>query len=245
MRDVVILAGGKGTRLAPYTTVLPKPLLPVGDRPILQIVVQQLRHFGFRRLILAVRHLDGLLRSYFGDGSEFDVELSYCKEDRPLGTVGPLRLMMDELSEEFLLMNGDVLTDLDFRRFFETHRESGCALSLCRHQREVAVSEGVLEVDAVGRITRFEEKPTFNLWVSMGVYALNRSVLRWIPDDGPFGMDQLVAAMLRDGAPVNTYGHEGEWYDIGSSGDLERAKAAFTADPEHFLGEQRLVAGVA
>ena len=245
---VVILAGGQGSRLKPYTTVLPKPLIPVCDVPILEVMIHQLRNEGFEHLILAVNHHEGLLRSYFDDGSEFGVQITYSKEDRALGTIGPLHLVGDRLTEHFLVMNGDLLTDLSFRALLDAHIGRGAALDesgggdagrgsvtvgTCR--RTVQIGDGVVQTDGEGQITHFSEKPAISFWISNGIYAMSRSVLEFIPRNRPFGMDELVPAMLARGLPVQTYCHEGEWYDIGCAEDLERATVAFAERREKFL----------
>ena len=242
---VVILAGGQGARLKPYTTVLPKPLIPVGDVPILEVIVHQLRHFGFRRLILAVNYCDGLLRSYFGDGKTLGVDVSYSKEEQPLGTVGPLHLMADQLPDSFLVMNGDILTGLNYRECLEWHQRSGHKLTVATFNRRIDIADGVVEFDAANTMTSFREKPTLSMWVSLGVYAMNRSILDLVPTDRPFGMDELVGKMLERKVPINTYPHDGEWYDIGSPQDLERANEAFAARRETFVYPEHQLAGTA
>jgi NDP-sugar pyrophosphorylase family protein len=241
----VILAGGRGTRLKPFTKVLPKPLIPVGDVPILEIVIRQLSHFGFRRLIMAVNYREGLLRSYFGSGAAFGVGITYSKEDEPLGTIGPLHLVADQLPDSFLVMNGDILTRLDYRACMTSHRESGAKLTLGVFNRPIKVADGVVEFDQHSRLTAFSEKPTIYKWISLGVYAMNRSVLEFVPRNRPFGMDQLVAALLERGEPVHVHRHEGEWYDIGSPKDLKRATEVFTRRPTDFLYATPELIGVA
>lgn len=233
--SVFILAGGQGSRLKPYTTVLPKPLIPVCDVPICEVLIHQLRDAGFRRIILGVNHHEGLVRSYFGDGRSMGVEIEYSRENAPLGTVAPLRLAADRLTDNFLVMNGDLLTDVDFRAMLKAHIAGGCVLTVGTYQRSLQIGDGVIDADDRGQITAFREKPAMNFWISMGVYAMRRSVLDWIPDNQPFGMDTLVLAMLAKGEPVNTFRHEGEWYDIGSPGDLERAAVAFAQRRHRFL----------
>ncbi len=242
---VVILAGGRGSRLKPYTSVLPKPLIPVCDVPILEILVHQLRSQGFRRLILAVNHHEGLLRSYFGDGSAFGVDVSYSKERRALGTIGPLHLVADRLPEHFLVMNGDLLTDMSFRTCLDRHVLSRRSLTVGTSFRVVRIGDGVIETNDASEITGFREKPTMRFRISNGVYAMSRSVLDYVRTDRPFGMDELVLAMLRDGAPVGTQHHEGEWYDIGCAADLERANVAFAGNRTRFLATGSEMVGVA
>lgn len=233
--SVVILAGGQGRRLKPYTTVLPKPLVPVCDVPILEVLIHQLRNEGFHHLILAVNRHEGLLRAYFGDGSEFGVQITYSKEARLLGTIGPLHLVSDMLGEHFLVMNGDLLTDLRFRACLDTHAASGGILTVGTCRRTVQIGDGVIETDTQGQITGFREKPSINLWISNGVYAMSRAVLEFIPQDRPFGMDELILTLLRAHVPVQTHRHEGEWYDIGCADDLDRANAAFSTRREQFF----------
>jgi len=233
--SVVILAGGQGSRLKPYTTVLPKPLIPVCDVPILEIVIQQLRDQGFHRLHLAVNRHEALVRSYFDDGRALGVEIIYSKEDRALGTIGPLRLICDQLSENFLVMNGDLLTDVSFREVLSAHLASRQILTVGTCRRSVRIGDGVMDIDASGRVTGFREKPAITFWISNGIYAMSRKVVEFIPRGRPFGMDELILTLLGKGVEVNTFRHDGEWYDIGSAEDLERANQAFSVHRERFL----------
>jgi len=242
---VVILAGGEGSRLKPYTNVLPKPLIPVGDVPILEVVIQQLRHAGFTRLFLAVNYLDGLIRSYFRNGEDLGVSIAYSKEKRPLGTIGPLHLVADSLPESFLVMNGDILTDLDYRTCLDAHKRSNTELTLVTFERRLDVGFGVAHVDERNAVTGFQEKPAISLSVVAGVYAMNRAVLAHVPGDRAFGIDDLVLTMLKAGLRVNNYGHRGEWYDIGRQPDLERANDAFARRRHKFLRRENELAGVA
>lgn len=229
-RRAVILAGGRGSRLAPYTTVLPKPLLPVGDRAILDVVVRQLHRAGFDELTLAVGHLAHLIAAVFGDGENHGVRIEYHEEATPRGTAGPLATI-DGLDETFLMLNGDVLTTLDFRAFMDAHRAAGNALTIATHRREVYVDYGVLHAEGNGgpteRVTGYEEKPTLVYTVSMGVYALEPSVRRLVPADAPFDLPDLVQALLDAGEPVGSYPYDGYWQDIGRHDDYEQAIAEF------------------
>lgn len=220
----VILAGGRGTRLAPYTTVFPKPLMPVGDMPILEILVRQLRHAGVTRLTLAVGHLAALLQAYFGDGDRFGVPIDYSLEQEPLGTAAPLRLITG-LDETFFVMNGDLLTDLDFGAFVYAHRRAGAAMSVGAYRRDVRIDLGVLDVGPDDVITKYTEKPTHSFLVSMGVYVMEPSVLRHIPDREPFDLPELVKAVLGAGDVARAHVHDGYWLDIGRPDDYERAQA--------------------
>ncbi|HEU4698112.1 MAG TPA: sugar phosphate nucleotidyltransferase [Gemmatimonadales bacterium] len=221
--EAVILAGGKGTRLRPYTTTLPKPLMPVGERPILEIILGQLRRAGVGRVTIAVNHMADLIMAFFGDGRKFGLEIAYSMEDQPLGTVAPLRLI-ESLPERFLVMNGDVLTDLDYADLYRAHERAGAPLTIATYRRDVRIDFGVLEVDpATSRLTGFREKPAYHFDVSMGIYGFCRSVLEIVPADRPFGLDDLVLGMLARGMPVNAYPFDGYWLDIGRPDDYDRA----------------------
>lgn len=184
----VILAGGKGTRLRPYTVVLPKPLVPVGDMPVMEILVRQLAAQGFRRVTVAVGHLAELIQTFFGDGSKWGLKIDYSIEDRALGTIGPLKLI-GGLAGDFLVMNGDLLTDLDFRRLVAFHRSRKAALTVASYWRNVKVDFGVLRANEHGHVIGFDEKPRIGYLVSMGVYVLNERVLGLIPQGELFGFD--------------------------------------------------------
>jgi NDP-sugar pyrophosphorylase family protein len=221
----VILAGGKGTRLYPYTVSLPKPLVPIGERPIVEIMLRQLRRAGVVEATVSVGHLAELMMSFLGDGKSLGVAIDYVREDKPLGTVGPLRLVRD-LPENFLLMNGDVLTDLDYRALFEGHVASGAAVSISTYHKKVNVDLGVLVSDN-GRVTKYVEKPTYVYDVSMGVYALNRSVLGRIPEGEYFDFPMLINALLDAGQFVRAVPFDGIWLDIGRPADYEEAQRTF------------------
>lgn len=222
----MILAGGKGTRLAPFTTVLPKPLMPIGDRAILDVVVRQLGQHGFSEMTFAVGYLAHLIRAVFGDGSEHGVTIDYHVEDEPLGTAGPLATV-EGLEETFLAMNGDILTTLDYGLLFDNHRESGNVLTIATHRRTVRSEYGVLEVDAgagpVLPVTGYEEKPEVPYIVSMGIYVLEPEALAHIPAGRRFDIPDLVLALLQAGKPVGSYLFDGYWLDIGRHDDYMQA----------------------
>lgn len=229
-RRAVILAGGKGSRLSPYTTVLPKPLLPVGDRAILDVVVHQLRDFGFHEVTLAVGHLAHLVRAVMGDGSRLGVSIDYHEEPKPLGTVGPLATI-EGLDESFLVMNGDVLTALDYASLLEIHRESGNALTIASHRRVVSTDYGVLHLEGenggTARVTDFEEKPEIPYIVSMGVYALEPRALDHLDKDEYLDLPELVMRLLAAGDGVGSFLYDGYWLDIGRHEDYEKAIVEF------------------
>ncbi len=218
----VILAGGLGTRLRPYTVVLPKPLMPIGQYPILEVVVRQLARHGFRKVTMAVNHQAGLIKAFFGDGARWGLEIDYSLESVPLSTVGPLKLVKD-LPEQFLLMNGDVLTDLNFREFCDAHVSAGRLFTIAAAPRTHVVDYGVLEVDGENRLCRFNEKPIHRYLVSMGVYVVNRSLVERVPPDVKYGFDDLMRDMLARGEPVHVEPYDGYWLDIGRPDDYERA----------------------
>lgn len=230
----VILAGGKGTRLAPYTTILPKPLMPVGDMPIVEIVIRQLAHHGFDDLTLAVGHLAELLMAYCGDGSKFNLKLDYSREDQPLGTAGPLALVPN-LRDTFLVMNGDLLTTLDYSAMLEHHRERGVIATVACYQRDVKIDLGVIEVSPENWVLNYIEKPTYHYTVSMGIYIFEAAILNYIPRGEHLDLPELVKKLLGGGQRVNVYNFDGYWLDIGRHDDYEAAIEEFARHRQDFL----------
>jgi len=235
MTDVVVLAGGRGTRLAPYTTVLPKPLMPIGDMPVLEILLRRLARADLRTVHLAVGHLAELIEAYFGDGSRFGVELRYWREDEPLGTAGPLA-EIEPTSERLLVMNGDLLTTLDFRELLDAHTASGAAANIGIHRREVPIEFGVVRLDG-NAITGFEEKPTLSYDVSMGVYVFERAAVELVPARTRFDFPDLVHLILERGLAMNAYVSSAFWLDIGRHEDYELAVHRFEELRAELLGE--------
>jgi NDP-sugar pyrophosphorylase family protein len=225
-KKAVILAGGKGSRLGPYTTVLPKPLLPVGDRAILDVVVHQLRSHGFTELTFAVGYLAHLIEAVFGDGSNHGVSIDYHMEREPLGTAGALATI-EGLDETFLAMNGDVLTTLDYRSLFNAHRASGNVLTIATHRRVVRTEYGVIHLDGqVGEttaVTGYEEKPDIPYIVSMGVYVAEPAVLDYVEAGSVLDIPELVLRLLANRQRVGSFLYDGYWLDIGRHEDYERA----------------------
>jgi NDP-mannose synthase len=232
----VILAGGRGTRLAPYTSILPKPLLPIGDRAILEIVIEQLARHGLNDVVISVGHLGHLIRAVFDNGrlaarnGTGTTRISYVYEEQPLGTAGSLRLVSG-LDSNFLVMNGDLLTTLDYTDVLRWHRESGNVLTIAAKRRGIKVDYGVLHLGrdggSVTSVVGYEEKPEFVSTVSMGIYALEPRALDFIPADRAFDFPELVQALLDAGEPVGAYQYDGLWFDIGRPDDYERAVAAW------------------
>lgn len=224
---VVILAGGKGVRLRPYTSALPKPLVPIGEEyAILDIILRQLTAQGFTRVTLAVGHLSPLIRAFVGDGTRWGLAVDYTEEVTPLSTIGPLFSIRDRLPEHFLVMNGDVLTTLDYADVLARHSVSDVPLTVATAPRVVKIDFGVLEAQA-GRITGFREKPLLSYLVSMGVYALSRSAITAYPEGMAFGFDDLVLDLLAKDTPPAVFEFDGYWLDIGRPDDYDEANARF------------------
>ena len=233
----VVLAGGKGARLAPYTTILPKPLMPIGDMPILEIILQQMKKAGITEVILTVGHLAELLRAFFNDGERFGLKIEYSIEEEPLGTAGPLSLVASSLGETFLVANGDVLTTLDLRDLVSAHRQSGAIATIASHTRLVNIDLGVLQVDCSDELTGYVEKPTFDYLVSMGIYVFEPQVLQYIPYNNYLDFPELVLTMIGDGERVMSYRFDGYWQDLGRPDDYEQAVQEFDRLRPQILGE--------
>jgi NDP-sugar pyrophosphorylase family protein len=218
---VVILAGGRGTRLLPYTTVFPKPLMPIGDVPILEIVIKQLVEHGFKEINLAVGYLSELLKSYFGDGSKYGVDINYWKETEPLGTVGPLKQIPD-LESSFLVMNGDTLTSLDYSKLIAYHKRQDSLVTIAMHKRQVRIDFGVMDVvdDAV---IAYHEKPTIDYLVSMGIYVFEPKALDYVGCNEKLDFPDLIGRLLKDRQPIYGYLSPDYWLDIGRPEDYQKA----------------------
>ncbi|MFK0111907.1 NDP-sugar synthase [Streptomyces sp. NPDC091217] len=231
----VILAGGKGVRLRPYTTALPKPLVPIGDQhAILEIVLRQLAAAGFTHVTLAIGHLGEIIRAYVGDGAQWGLTVDYATEESPLGTMGPLLTLREKLPETFLVMNGDVLTDLDYADMLRTHEESEAPLTIATYARKVHIDFGVLTTD-LSRVVAFTEKPSMDYRVSMGVYGVSRDTLDAYTPGLPLGFDELVLDLIQSQNQPHAYEFDGYWLDIGRPDDYDRANAEFTTRKPHLL----------
>lgn len=230
----IILAGGKGTRLRPYTVVLPKPLMPIGEYPILEVIVRQLANHGFTRIIMAVNHQAELIKAFFGNGEKWNVAIEYSLEDIPLGTMAPLKLIKN-LPENFLVMNGDILTDLSFGDFYSEHVSNNELFTISSHKREQVIDYGVLELNHNDQLIGFNEKPKSNYEVSMGIYMVNSKVLNFIPSGKPYGFDSLMLDLLNKCHRVAVKSYAGKWLDIGRPDDYMEAIEQFDTMKEIFL----------
>jgi NDP-sugar pyrophosphorylase family protein len=232
----VILAGGRGTRLAPFTTVIPKPLLPVGDMPILEIVVRQLAHAGIRQMTLTLGYMSEYFRAFLAQHKSLGrlMQIDFVEEERPTGTAGSLS-SVPGLEGTFLVMNGDVLTNLDYRALLEFHTAQEALLTIATHRKPVKIDLGVLETDSSGCVTNYIEKPTLNYMVSMGIYVYEPQVLRLIQPGEYLDFPDLVLKLVRAGQRVTTFPNDACWLDLGRPEDLQRATDIFLERKEEFL----------
>jgi NDP-sugar pyrophosphorylase family protein len=223
--QAVILAGGKGKRLRPYTTILPKPMMPIGEKPILGITIEKLAASGIRDIIITVGYLSQIIRAYFGAGETFGVSIRYFVETEPLGTAGCLSLI-DGLDDEFIVTNGDLLTDLDYHDLIAHHKKSGMKATICSYKKEVQLSLGVLDLRD-NTVRDYIEKPTYEYDISTGIYMLHRSVIDHIPKNQHFDFPSLIKRLISLHEPINVYRLKGEWYDIGREEDYRAVLAKF------------------
>jgi NDP-sugar pyrophosphorylase family protein len=230
----VILAGGKGSRLAPYTKVIPKPLMPIGDMPILEVLLRQLKRANVDEVILSVGHMASLLRAFFQEGERLGTRIRYSYENDPLGTAGPLALV-GGLDETFLVMNGDVLTTLDFSELLKFHRESRAQVTIAMYNREVKIDLGVLQLNGGQEVIGYIEKPSYDFQVSMGVYVFEPAVLQYIPPEQYFDFPTLILRLIEAGERVVGYPFRGYWQDLGRPDDYEQAILDFETMREQFL----------
>lgn len=224
--QAVILAGGKGTRLRPLTYSIPKPLLPVGQKPILEIIIERLRSNDFREIILAVEYKAELIKSYFGDGNGLDVNISYFQETGYSGTAGPIKRAQHLLNEKpFVTMNGDLLTDLNFSKMYQAHLDESSELTVATTTHTVTLPYGVINTQD-DRIVSIREKPNVKFLINAGIYILSPSVLDVIPEDVPFDMPDVIQTLIDQGREVRTYFIDGEWQDLGTLENYKRANSA-------------------
>lgn len=232
----VIMAGGKGTRLQPFTASFPKPLVPLGDMPVLELLLRQLKSFGIEEVILAVNHLHHLIRAFCGDGSSFGLKIDYVLEDNPLGTAGPMAAVLDRLGDNFIVTNGDLLTNYDIGKIMRDHEEQDSAASIAVFERELKIDFGLVEADAAMRLTGYREKPTYTHLVSMGLYALNRAaVVPHLKLGSYLDMPQLMQILIGAGKKVQCCKQDCLWLDIGRPDDYALAQQIFEEKRELFL----------
>ncbi len=229
-----ILAGGLGTRLRPFTATIPKPLLPLGDIPIIEVVLQQLAKHGFKKVTIALNHLAPLFHAVVGDGDRFGLSVEYVQEDTPLGTAGALSLL-DEMEDHVLVMNGDVLTTLDFKDLYQKHISSGATASVSVAKRQVYIDYGVLDYDGDGWLEKYTEKPSLDYSVSMGIYILSRKAVAAIPDATRYDIPTLLQDLMSKGESVRCYPTDCYWQDIGRVDDYEIASTDFSENPDRFI----------
>jgi len=257
----VVLAGGRGARLAPYTHILPKPLMPIGEMPILEVLLRQMKRAGIEDVVLTVGHLASLLRSYFGEGERWGMNIAYSYEDIPLGTAGPIALIND-LTDSFLVTNGDVLTTLDLRELIKFHKSRNAIATIASHKRQVHIDLGVIQRDggceANGDIARmdscsyrdqcrfwqggcavvgYNEKPNIDYVVSMGIYVFEPRVLNYIPKNQYLDFPDLVLKLIAANEKVVSYSFDGYWKDLGRPDDYEQANLDFAEMNSQFLPE--------
>jgi NDP-sugar pyrophosphorylase family protein len=235
-KRAIILAGGLGTRLRPYTVVIPKPLVPIGELPILEIIIRQLILAGFEHITLAVNHQAEIIKAFFQSGERWGVRIDYSLEVKPLGTMGPLRLIKD-LPEHFLVMNGDILTDLDYSEFYDDHVMGDRIFTVSSMCREHKIDYGVLDTDPAGLLCGFREKPSVSYQVSMGVYMVSARVLERIPLGRPYGFDNLMLELLEAGLPATVLPFAGYWLDIGRPDDYVQAVEEFESNKFRFIND--------
>ena len=222
-KRAILLAGGKGTRLKPYTALIPKPLVPVGEKAILEILIENLKKYGIMDITICLNHLAEIIMAYFGNGKKYGVKISYTIEDKPLSTIAPLKLI-PRLPENFFVMNGDLLTDINFNDLFDYHISNKSIATVATYKRKVKIDFGVIEVCNKKNIaTKFFEKPEYDFNVSMGVYVFNKKIMNYVPDNKSFGFDDLMLTLLKKNVKIKVYPYKGYWLDIGRPDDYEKA----------------------
>ena len=218
-----ILAGGKGSRLLPYTTNFPKPLMPIKDKPILEIVIDRLRKADIKDIIFGTGHLAELLQAFFGDGEKLGVKISYSREDEPLGTAGPLNLVRDKFTDTFLVMNGDILTDIDFHELINYHKNEKSIATIALSKRTVDIDFGVVTLKNENQFSEWKEKPIIEYLVSTGIYIFEPEALNVLPSEGFFNLPDLIIKLAENNKKVTGYVHHGYWLDIGRASDYAKA----------------------
>lgn len=232
----VILAGGLGLRLRPFTQIIPKPLLPIGERSLLEIQISQFKKYGFNEIFLATNFQSNYIKNFLGDGSRYGVKLYFSEEKRPLGTAGPLSLLKSQLTEPFIVMNGDILSTINFAEFYQF------ALSLesmlCAAIKKIITPFSFGKISCKGNyIRRVEEKPNIEILILAGIYFMKPEILQYIPENQYFGIDLLIKTLISNNQPVGKYNLNEYWLDIGQIPDLEKAQEDYNkhfANPDDF-----------
>jgi NDP-mannose synthase len=222
----VILCGGEGKRLRPYTYILPKPLLPIGDKAILEIILERLKEQGIMQVILATNYKEAYIKTFLSDGKDKGMDIVYSKEDNFLGTAGPLKALRDMFKEDFFVMNGDLLTNLDISDLSKFHKENSGDITIVTKIMKTPIHYGVIE-NKEGVVTKWTEKPDVTFEISTGMYMLNPKVLDYLPEGKPFNMDELVREVLKNNGKVLRFLYDGEWVDIGRVEDYEKIQSGF------------------
>lgn len=231
--QAVLMCGGLGTRLRPWSYVIPKPMFPIGERPILELLLERLRRHQITDIFISLGYKAEYIESYFKDGNHLGVNLRYVREPEPLGTAGALRLLREELNAPFLVMNGDLVTRLDFGKMYAYHQAQGAALTVGTKAYQVQVPYGVVDDDQ-GKVVGLREKPAYEVRINAGIYLINPSLLALIPPNGRFDATQLITAAVEGGQPVYSYLIEEYWMDIGRFEDYDRANA----DAQSWIAEE-------
>lgn len=232
--QVIILAGGQGSRLRPYTTVLPKPLLPIGEMPILEIIIRQLKHYGLTRIVISTGYLAELIEAYFGRGEKWGVKIRYVREAKPLGTAGAMKIA-GPTEKHFLVMNGDILTDMNFAAFLQWHKKQKAVASLAIKERRIKNDFGVIEVGPGHTLAAYREKPEHMSFVSMGVNAFSEQARSFIRDGESIGIPEIMLRVKSASKKVSCYEVRNEWLDLGRFEDLERAQELFVKNKKRFF----------
>ena len=231
----IVLAGGKGTRLRPFTYSLPKPLMPLGgEMPILEIILKQLKSNDFNHITIAVNYKAKIIQAFFEDGNECGLKIDYSIEKEPLGSVGPLTLIQD-LPDNFLVMNGDILTDLSFKELFNWHLTEGNDISVCTFKKKYQIDLGVIQYDNNQNIYEFVEKPVVYNNINMGVYVLNKKVIQDLTKNKPYGFDKLIINGLNQKLKIKAYVHKSYWLDIGSNEDYQKANEFYIDNKDNLF----------
>lgn len=232
----IVMAGGKGTRLQPFTASFPKPLVPLGDMPVLEVLLRQLKAAGVEEVILAVNHLHHLIRAFCGDGSQLGLKIDYSLEDQPLGTAGPMAAVLHRLGDNFVVTNGDLLTSYDISRMIHDHVTQASGASIAVFERQLKIDFGLLDVDEGMRLVGYREKPTYTHLVSMGLYVLNRDAVSPYLTPGQYlDMPQLMQHLVEAGRDVQCRKQDCTWLDIGRPDDYAAAQRLFEEQRELFV----------